>query len=224
MERIDDLERDGLRIIQNPNKFCFGIDAVLLSDFAKVKPGEVYVDIGTGTGVIPILLTSKCPGAKSYTGIEIQEDMADMASRSVKMNHLSDKIRILCLDVNEAASQIPNDSVDVVTCNPPYMNDGHGLKNESESLAIARHEIKCTLDDVAKQASRMLKTGGRFYMIHRPQRLSEIFAAFKAHKLEPKRMTMIHPHKDENANMVLIEAHKNGGVFLKVEPPMVMYE
>jgi len=224
MERIDDLERDGLRILQNPDKFCFGIDAVLLSDFAKVKPGETMVDIGTGTGVIPILLTSKCPGAKVYYGLEIQEYMADMAGRSVEMNGLTDQVKIICGDVKNVADIFGYESANVVTCNPPYMNDAKGLINPNESLAIARHEILCTLDDIVAGASLMLKTGGRFYMIHRPHRLVEIFECMRAHKLEPKRMQMVYPHAGDNANMVLIEAHKNEGAFLKVESPIIIYK
>jgi len=223
MERIDDLERDGLKILQNPDKFCFGVDAVLLSDFANVKPGETMVDMGTGTGVIPILLSSKCPGAKVYYGLEIQEDMADMAQRSVEMNGLGDMVKIICADIKNVTEIFGHESMNVVTCNPPYMNDAKGLINANESLAIARHEILCTLDDVVAGASCLLKTGGRFYMIHRPHRLAEIFECMRSHRMEPKRMQMVHPHMGDNANMVLIEAHKNEGAFLKVETPIIMY-
>lgn len=224
MERIDDLERDGLRIIQNPSKFCFGIDAVLLSDFAKVKLGETMIDFGTGTGVIPILLTSKCPDAKIYYGLEIQEDMADMARRSVELNHLEDRVKIIHGDLKNVTEIFGHEEANVVTCNPPYMNDACGLLNADEGMAIARHEIACTLDDVVASAGRILKTGGRFYMIHRPHRLSGIFASMRAHKLEPKRMQMVHSHIGDQAAMVLIEASKNGGEFLKVEKPIILYE
>jgi len=224
MERIDDLERDGLKILQNPDKFCFGIDAVLLSDFARVRPGETMIDFGTGTGVIPILLTSKCPGAGIYYGLEIQEDMADMARRSVAMNGLGSQVRIICGDVKNAAGIFGYESANVVTCNPPYMNDAKGLINSNESLAIARHEILCTLDDIAAGAGQTLRTGGRFYMIHRPHRLAEIFECLRSHRLEPKRMQMVHPRPGDNASMVLIEAHKNEGAFLKVEKPIIIYQ
>ena len=182
MERIDDLERDGLKIIQNPDKFCFGMDAVLLTGFAKVRPGEVLVDIGTGTGVIPILMTSKGEGRMHY-GLEIQEDMAEMASRSVTLNKLDEKVRIVCCDVNKSSGIIPNQSADVVTCNPPYMNDEHGLKNENRSLALSRHEIACTLEDVVREGCRMLKSGGRYYMVHRPHRLMDILTVMRSYKM-----------------------------------------
>lgn len=222
MERIDDLERDGLKLIQNPDKFCFGIDAVLLTGFTKVKPGEVMVDIGTGTGVIPILMTKKGEG-RLYYGIEIQEDMAEMAGRSVTLNGLDDKVKIINCDVNSSSEAIPNQTADVITCNPPYMNDAHGLKNENESLAIARHEIACTLEDVIREGCRMLKTGGRYYMIHRPHRLMDILTTMRKYRLEPKRLRMVHPFADKEANMVLIEAVKDGGTFMKVESPLIVY-
>ena len=222
MERIDDLERDNLRIIQNPDKFCFGIDAVLLTGFARLKPGETMVDIGTGNGVVPILMTSKGEGIMHY-GLEIQEDMAEMASRSVELNHLNDKVKIYCCDVNKSSEVIANSSMDVVTCNPPYMNDEHGLKNDNPSLAIARHEITMTLEDAIREGCRMLKSGGRYYMVHRPHRLMDVITTMRKHRLEPKRMRMVHPFEDKEANMVLIEAVKDGKPFLKVERPLIVY-
>ena len=223
MERIDDLERNGLKLIQNPEKFCFGIDAVLLTGFARIKPGAAVVDIGSGTGIIPILLTSKSEGRLFY-GLELQEDMAEMSMRSVALNHLEDKVKIICCDVRESSRVIPNETVDAVTCNPPYMNELHGLKNPDEALAIARHEIRCTLEDVIREGSRMLKTGGKYFMVHRPQRLTEIFETFRRHGLEPKRIRFVHPYADREANLVLIEAAKGGGIFLKCEPPLIVYK
>ena len=222
MERIDDLERENLRIIQNPDKFCFGIDAVLLTGFARLKPGETMVDIGTGNGVIPILMTSKGEGIMHY-GLEIQEDMAEMANRSVELNHLGDKVRIICCDVNKSSEVIANSSMDVVTCNPPYMNDEHGLKNDNRSLAIARHEIAMTLEDAVREGCRMLRSGGRYYMVHRPHRLMDVITTMRKYRLEPKRMRMVHPFEDKEANMVLIEAAKDGKPFLKVERPLIVY-
>lgn len=223
MERIDDLERDGLKIIQNPEKFCFGIDAVLLSSFAKAKAGETVVDIGTGNGVIPILMSSKTEGERFY-GIEIQEDVAEMAGRSVKLNGLEDRLQIICDDVNNSSAHFKGGSVDVITCNPPYMNDLHGLKNDEDALTIARHEVKCTLTDVLREGSRMLRSGGRYYMIHRPHRLADIFTEMRANRLEPKRMRMVHPYADKEANMVLIEATKDGGSFMVIEKPLIVYD
>lgn len=221
-ERIDDLQRNGYKIIQKTNGFCFGMDAVLLSGFAQVKQGEKAIDLGTGTGIIPILLEAKYKG-EHYTGLEIQNEMADMALRSVALNRLEDKISIVCGDIKEASSLFGNAVFDVVTSNPPYMNDSHGLKNPHVPKAIARHEVLCTLDDVCREAARLLKPGGRFYMVHRPHRLIEIITTLTKYKLEPKRMKMVHPFVDRDANMVLIEAVRGGRSMIKVEAPVIVY-
>lgn len=222
-ERIDDLQRNGYQIIQKQNGFCFGMDAVLLSGFANVKPGERAVDLGTGTGIIPILLEAKYDGIH-YTGLEIQEEVADMARRSVALNHLEDKLSIVTGDIKEASRLFGAASFDVVTSNPPYMNDAHGLKNPDLPKAIARHEVLCTLDDVTREASRLLKPGGRFYMVHRPHRLIEIITSLKNYGMEPKRMKMVHPFVDREANMVLIEAVRGGKSMIKVEAPIIVYK
>ena len=222
-ERIDDLQRNGYQIIQNRDGFCFGMDAVLLSGFAKVKPGEKAVDLGTGTGIIPILLEAKNEGIH-YTGLEIQEEVADMAARSVALNHLEDKITIVRGDIKEASRLFGAASFDVVTSNPPYMNDSHGLKNPDLPKAISRHEVLCTLKDVTREAARLLRPGGRFYLVHRPHRLIEIITALKCVGLEPKRMKMVHPFADKEANMVLIEAVRGGRSMIKVEAPVIVYK
>ena len=222
-ERIDDLQRNGYRIIQKKKGFCFGMDAVLLSGFAQVKEGEVAVDLGTGTGIIPILLEAKTKG-KHFTGLEIQKEVAEMAERSVRLNHLEDRVDIVRGDIKEASRLFGKASFDVVTSNPPYMNDNHGLKNPDLPKAIARHEVFCTLDDVCREASLLLKTGGRFYMVHRPHRLAEIITALKNYKLEPKRMKLVHPFIDKDANMVLIEAVRGGKSMMKVEAPIIVYQ
>ncbi len=222
-ERIDDLQRNGYRIIQNSSGFCFGMDAVLLSGFASVKAGEMAVDLGTGTGIIPILLEARYQGIH-YTGLEIQEEMAEMARRSVALNHLEDKINIVTGDIKEASCLFGAASFDVVTSNPPYMNDAHGLKNPDMPKAIARHEVLCTLDDVTREAARLLRPGGRFYMVHRPHRLIEIISALKNYRLEPKRMKMVHPFVEKEANMVLIEAVRGGKSMIKVEAPVIVYK
>lgn len=222
-ERIDDLQRNGYRIIQKKKGFCFGMDAVLLSGFAQVKEGEVAVDLGTGTGIIPILLEAKTKG-KHFTGLEIQKEVAEMAERSVQLNHLEDRVDIVRGDIKEASRLFGKASFDVVTSNPPYMNDNHGLKNPDLPKAIARHEVFCTLDDVCREVSLLLRSGGRFYMVHRPHRLAEIITALKTYRLEPKRMKLVHPFADKDANMVLIEAVRGGRSMMKVEAPVIVYQ
>lgn len=222
-ERLDDLQRNGYHIIQNKQAFCFGMDAVLLAGFAQVREGERALDLGTGTGIIPILLEAKTQG-KHFTGLEIQADMADMASRSVQYNHLEETIQIVNGDIREASQLFGAASFDVVTSNPPYMNDSHGLKNPDLPKAIARHEVLCTLDDVVREAAKVLKPGGRFYMVHRPHRLIEIITALTSYKLEPKRMKMVHPYVNKDANMVLIEAVRGGRSMLKMEAPIIVYK
>lgn len=222
-ERLDDLNRDGYRIIQNKEKFCFGMDAVLLTGFASVKAGEKVLDLGTGTGVIPILLEAKTKGAHFFA-LEIQEESADMARRSVGYNQIEDKISIVTGDIKEASCIFQKSSFDVVTCNPPYMNDHHGLINPDLPKAIARHELLCTLEDVVRETSLLLRPGGRFYMVHRPHRLAEIISVLQKYRLEPKRMRFVHPFADREANMVLIESARGGNPMVKVEKPLIVYK
>ncbi len=222
-ERLDDLERNGYKIIQNPNKFCFGMDAVLLSGFANVKKGEKVLDMGTGTGIIPILLEAKTEGGH-FTGLEIQEESADMARRSVAYNHLEEKIDIVTGDIKEASQIFSLASFDVITSNPPYMTNSHGIKNPEAPKAIARHEVLCTFDDLAREASRLLRPGGRLYLIHRPFRLVELFQTLTKYKLEPKRMQLVHPFIDKEPNMVMIEAVRGGKSMIKIEEPLIVYK
>ncbi len=221
-ERLDDLQRNELLIIQNPERFCFGMDAVLLSGFARVKPGESVLDLGTGTGIVPILLEAKTPGIH-FTGLEIQEESADMARRSVLLNHQQDKIDIVTGDIREASKIFGTSSFPVVTSNPPYMIAEHGLQNPSYARAVARHEVLCTLDDVVREASRVLTPGGRFYMIHRPFRLAEIVLALSSHHLELKRLRMVYPYVDKEPTMVLIEAIKYARPRVTVDPPLIIW-
>lgn len=222
-ERIDDLERNGYHIIQDTKRFCFGMDAVLLSGFARVKEGAHVLDLGTGTGIIPILLEAKTK-AEHLIGLEIQEDSADMARRSVLLNGLEDKIDIVTGDIKEAESLFDAASFDVITCNPPYMIGKHGITNEGDAKAIARHEILCTLEDIVSRAAKLLKPGGNFFMVHRPFRLAEIMAVLQAYKLEPKRMQLVYPFVDKEPNMVLIEANRGGKPRLTVEKPLIVYK
>ncbi|MDO4337459.1 MAG: tRNA1(Val) (adenine(37)-N6)-methyltransferase [Eubacteriales bacterium] len=221
-ERVDDLQ-NGFYVIQDPQKFCFGMDAVLLSGFTRVKKGETVLDMGTGTGVIPILLRERTE-AGHLTGLEIQQECAEMANRSVTYNGLESDITIVQGDIKEAAEIFGAASFHVVTCNPPYMIGTHGLTNPHLPKAIARHEVLCTLEDVVSQASRVLTDRGRFYMVHRPFRLAEIMNTLTKYKLEPKRMQLVYPFIDREPNMVLIEALKGGNPRLTVERPLIVYE
>ena len=222
-ERLDDLQRNHLQIIQNPEKFCFGMDAVLLSGFAKVKLGEKVLDMGTGTGIIPILLSAKTQ-ASHLTGLEIQPESADMARRSVLLNGLEERIEIVEGDIKEASKLLGAAGFDVVTCNPPYMIGQHGLQNPDGPKAIARHEVLCTFDDVAREAARLLRPGGKFYLVHRPFRLAEIIGTLLSYKLEPKRMQLVYPFVNKEPNMVLLEASRGGNSRMTVEPPLIVYK
>ncbi len=222
-ERIDDLQRNGLRIIQDPERFCFGMDAVLLSGFATAPEGARVLDLGTGTGIIPILMSAKTKAAE-LVGLEIQAESADMARRSVMLNDLQEKVKIVQGDIKEAGQIFDAASFDVVTCNPPYMIGGHGLKNPDGPKAIARHEVLCDLEDVVKAAARCLKSGGKFYMVHRPFRLAEIMVVMHEHRVEPKRMQLVYPFVDKEPSMVLIEGARGGRSRITVEKPLIIYE
>lgn len=223
-ERIDDLQCNGLQIIQNKKEFCFGIDAVLLSDFAKkTKMNAKVVDLCTGTGVIAILLTAKSDAAKIW-GVEIQEHIAEMATRSVKMNELEEKVEIIHQDLTKLKDQIVSGTIDTVTVNPPYKPKNSGIINEKDTKTIARHEISCTLEDIIKESARLLNTGGNLCMVHKVERMVDIFVLFRKYKLEPKRMRLVYSKKDEPATLVLVEGIKCGKPFLKMEAPIYVYE
>lgn len=221
-ERFDDLQRDGLQIIQHPSKFCYGMDAVLLSSFVSAKKNDHILDLGTGTGILPILLSAKTE-APVIDALEIQEESVDMATRSVKYNHLEQRIRIIQGDIKTASSLLGKDTYDVITINPPYMTNEHGLKNPSMPLAIARHEILCSLDDILRESYQLLKSKGRFFMVHRPFRLAEIIAKMISYRIEPKRIQLVQPYDNKEPNMVLIEGRKDGNSRLTVEPTLVIY-
>lgn len=222
-ERLDDLQLNGLELIQSPDRFCFGVDAVLLSDFVKVKENETVLDMGTGTGIIPILLTAKTKG-KHFTGLEIQKESAQMARRSVAHNHLEDKIDIVTGDIKEAAQIFKPAFFDVITVNPPYMVYQHGLQNPKDAMAIARHEILCSLDDILRESMKLMQDKGRFYMIHRPFRLTEIMIKMNQYKIEPKRLQFVHPYVYKEPTMVLIEGVRGAKSRVRIEPPLIMYK
>ena len=217
-ERVDDLQ-NGYYIIQDPRKFCFGMDAVLLSGFARVKKGEKVLDMGTGTGIIPVLLASKTVG-EHFTGLEIQEECAEMAARSVKYNNLEDRVSIRQGDIKEAVSIFGAASFHVVTCNPPYKINNTGAKNDSEAVSIARHEMLCTIDDVCRCAKKNLKFGGRLCICNRPERLCDIMTAMRANGIEPKRLRTVHKNPECPPWLILVEGKKGGKPFVQIEKPL----
>lgn len=222
-ERIDDLQINGYKLIQNPDLFCFGIDAVLLSSFAKAKENDRVLDLGTGNGVIPILLAAKTK-ADHITGLEIQHESASLAKRSVELNSLTSRVTIVEGDIKESSKIFGASSFNVVTTNPPYMNQNHGLINDYSPKAIARHELLCTLEDIISQASKLLVPSGNLFMIHRPHRLEDIMVLLRQYHIEPKRLRFVHPYIDKEPTMVLIEANRGGKPNLIVEKPLIIYK
>lgn len=222
-ERIDDLQIKGYRLIQNPELFCFGVDAVLLSSFAKAKDTDKVIDLGCGNGIIPILMAAKTD-AKRIVGLEIQDESAKLATRSVELNELSDRISIVKGDIKEASYIFGASSFQVVTTNPPYMNENHGLINDYSAKAIARHELLCSLEDIIRESARLLVPSGRLYMIHRPHRLEDILVLMREYHIEPKHLRFVHPYVDKEPTMVLIEGLRGGKPSMKIDPPLIIYE
>ncbi|HAQ41110.1 MAG TPA: SAM-dependent methyltransferase [Clostridiales bacterium] len=222
-EKIEDLQCNGLRIIQNKQWFCFGMDAVLLTNYCDIRNNSIIADLGTGTGIIPILLSGKKNYSKAYA-LEIQEEVAEMAKRSVALNDLQDKIEILNIDLKDALNYLELNSFDAVISNPPYKLNNSGIINPSDKKAISRHEIKCSLEDVISTAASLLKQYGRFYMVHRPDRLADIMCLLRKYRLEPKQIRFVHPRAAAKPNMILIRASKNGNPELKFDPPLYIYD
>lgn len=223
-ERIDDLEFKNLKIIQNKKEFCFGMDAVLLSDFAKeIKKNSKIIDLGTGTGILPILLSGKTENTE-IIGIEVQEKMAEMATRSVKLNNLENRIKIINEDIKNLNKLFERENFDVVITNPPYKENNTGLKNEYEGKIIARHEIKCNLEDIIVTSKNMLKDKGTLYMVHRPERIVDICELLRKYKIEPKVIKFVYPKEGKEANLILVKAIKNARKFLKIEKPLIIYK
>ncbi len=220
-EQIDDLHCKGYKIIQNKNMFCFGIDAVLLANFAKVRFKEKAVDLCTGNGIIPILLHAKTK-CNNLIGVDIILENIELANKSCKLNNIN--IKFINEDLNNITNILNNQYYDVITVNPPYMQNNSGLKNITDEKTIARHEVLCTLDDIIKNSSSLLKYGGRFYMVHRPNRLGEIFYIMKKYDIEPKVMQLVQPFKDKEPNIVLIEGIKNGKPNLIIKNNLIVYK
>jgi tRNA1(Val) A37 N6-methylase TrmN6 len=224
-ERLDDLQTQNLRIIQSDEVFSFSLDAVLLAHYVSLRNRDRVLDMGTGNGVIPLLLASRSdlPRREEIVGLEIQERLADMASRNVSGNALDDSIKIVNGDLREAVSRFGHESFDVVTCNPPYRPAGIGDASVNPHIAIARFELTCTLEDVISSAAKLLKYNGKFAMVHRPDRLPDIIAGMRAHKLEPKRLLLVHPRAHLRPNILLIEAIKGGKPELRIDPPLIVH-
>ena len=223
-ERIDDLEFKGLKIIQNKNGFCFGIDSVLISDFAKnIKNNSKVIDLGTGTGIINILLSGKTK-ALNFTGVEIQEEVADMAKRSVKLNDLEEKIEIINENILNLKDIYKKNSFDVVITNPPYKKINTGLINKEDKKVISRHEITASLRDFIHISSYLLRDYGEFFMVHRPDRLVDIFSIMREEKIEPKKIKFVYPNKNKKTNLVLIKRIKNGNSFLEFDNNLYVYD
>lgn len=222
-ERIDDLQLKGLKIIQDTNGFCFGMDAVLLANFCNIKKNSLVVDLGTGTGIIPLILWGKNQIKKIY-GIEIQQEVSEMAQRTMKINGLDQKIEIVNEDLKEIFNVLGVNRYDVVVSNPPYMGRGNGIVNPYDKKAISRHEIACNLEDVILSASKLLKHNGKFYLVHRPHRIVDIFCILRQYKLEPKEIRFVHPKVSSKPNMVLIKAIKAAKPELKFRTPLYVYK
>ncbi len=223
LEKTEDLGINGYKIIQNKDGFCFGSDAVLLAKFAKVKRGSRGLDLCTGTGIIPVLTYALFAPEEIYA-LEILPHVADMARRTMELNGLGDRIKVVNGDLKNASEIFPRRSFDFVTCNPPYMNSGGGMVNPKDDLAVSRHEIMCTLDDVVKAAAICLKPGGKLYMVHRADRLCDVISVFRKYKIEPKRLAVVYPKSDRGANLILIEGLLGGKPQLKLEKPVFMYD
>ena len=222
-ERIDDLQLAGLRIIQKERAFRFGMDAVLLADFARADERDCAADFGTGTGIIPLLIAGRGQ-TQHIDAFELQADMAEMAARSVSLNELNERISVHAVSVEEADSVVQPGTLDLITCNPPYGQPGTTLLNPEQTLSIARHQSKDGLQAWFRMAYRLLRGKGRFTMIYPAPRMLEVMQALSAARLEPKRFRLIYPRADKAANLVLIEAMKDAKPMLHPEPPLIVYE
>ncbi len=223
-ERIDDLQYKGLKLIQNEKGFCFGVDSVLLADYAKnIKKGSLVIDVGSGTGIISLLLCKKT-NLKKIFAVEIQESVAEMATRSVKLNNLQDKIEIINTDIKEIFNYLKPGQYDAIVTNPPYKKQNTGIKNIDKSQLISRHEVECTLEDVIEKSSKLLKSLGEFYMVHRAERLVDIMCLLRKYKLEPKNIRFVHSKINEKPTLILIRAVRDAREYLKIDKPLIIYD
>lgn len=222
-ETLDDLQLNGINIIQKKKAFRFGIDAVLLANYANVKNKHTVIDLCTGTGIVPFIIAGKTK-AKKVLGIEIQDEFVEMAHRSVEINNLQNRVDFMCADLKDTAVLKKLERADVVTVNPPYKLMNAGIKNATDKLTIARHEVLCNLEDVIAASRILLKDNGRLYMVHRPERLADIFCLMRKYKIEPKRVQFVHPSAKKAPNIVLVEGQRDGGSFLKFEEPLYVYD
>lgn len=222
-EKVEDLNLKGYRVIQDKSGFCFGSDAVLLARFAKPKKGAKVLDLCTGTGIIPVLLWGLYE-LSSVDAVEIVPEVADMAKRTMELNSLSENIRVRCADLKDCPEIYGKKVFDAVTCNPPYMNKGGGLVNPKDKLALARHEIACTLDDVVKTAKSVLKPCGKLYMVHRADRMCDVICTMRKYSIEPKRMRIVYPSEERAASLILVEGAEGGKPFLKMDGAVFMYD
>ena len=222
-ERIDDLEFNNLKIIQNTSGFCFGIDSILLSDYAKnLKNGSKVIDIGTGTGIIGILLCAKSR-LSHITGIEIQEEVVEMARRSIQLNNLEDKFDIININIKDVFKYIEPNTIDCIVTNPPYMKLNSGAQNIEKKKLISRHEIECDLEDIIKISYKLLKSKAEFYMVHRAERIVDIMYLMRKYRLEPKQIRFVQSKQNSNPNLVLFKCVKDAGNALKIDRPLIIY-
>lgn len=221
-EKVDELIQGNCKIIQDKDKFCFGIDSLLISKFATARLNDEVFDLGTGTGVIPLVM-SHTTKAKHFTALEVQVQSVDMARRSVELNGLENKISVVACDIKNVGKKFNKNAADVVVSNPPYMTLNQGEASPKDSKSIARTEILCKLEDVVSAANFLLKPNGKFFMIHRPNRLGKIFAVCAKFKLVVKRLQLIYPFADKSPTMVMLEARKNVKQDLKILEPLIMY-
>lgn len=222
-EKIEDLQFKNLKIIQNKTGFCFGIDSVLLSDFAKeIKKEARVMDLGTGTGIIATLLCEKAE-LKEIIGVEIQEEVYEMAKKSIKLNCLENKFKIINEDILNLNKIFEKNTFDAIVTNPPYMKKNTGIKNEEEKKFISRHETTATLEDFIKVSKELLKDKGEFYMVHRPDRLVDILNIMRNYKIEPKILRFVYTNENSEPKLILIKGIKNAKAFLKIQKNLYIY-